>query len=270
MSTVTVLAATGKTGRRVVRALAHAGHTVRAASRSSACRFDWDDDSTWPDALAGADAVYLVADESEQQLERLERFVTLAGDYGVRRLVLLSARQWSEFPNPLWDRYLTRETMVRAGSVPWTILRPVWFLQNFTEEPYLADGLAAGAVTHGFGEGRHPFIDAEDIAAVAAVALTEDGHAGHIYELSGPEAVTAAEVVAALGAASGQRIAARGLSSEDYAEFSQQFFGEDAAELVALMDLIREGKDARLSDGVAQVLGRPPRSVAQFAATAAM
>jgi len=270
VSTVTVLAATGKTGRRVVRALTQAGHEVRAASRSSASRFDWGDDSTWPSALARADAVYVVADESEHQLDRLERFVALAGDHGVGRLVLLSARQWNEFPHPLWERYLTRETIVRAGSVPWVILRPVWFFQNFTEEPHLADGLAAGEVTHGFGAGRHPFIDAEDIAAVAATALTDDGHAGQIYELSGPEAVTAAEVVAALGAASGQRIAARGLSSEDYADFSKQFFGEGAAELVALMDLIREGKDARLSDGVAQVLGRPPRSVVQFAATAAM
>ena len=260
-----MLGATGKVGRRVVRELQAAGHEARAASRSSAYRFDWEDESTWAGALDGADAVLLVADESRQGLERLERFVALAGHAGVGRLVLVSARQWDEFRDPLFAKYLTREDIVRAGSVPWVILRPVWFLQNFTEEPYLADGVAAGVAIHGFGEGRHPYIDALDIAQVAAAVLTEPGHEGQVYELSGPEAITAADVVAELSRASGRPIAVEGPSSAEYAAHVAGLFGAEAPGLVALMDLIRDGRDARLSDGVQQVLGRQPRTVAEFA-----
>lgn len=266
--TITVLGGTGKTGRRVATQLHDEGHHVRVASRRSPTQFDWTDGATWAGAITGADAVYIVPHEAPDGNEQLETFTRLAVTSGVRQLVFLSAREWVDTG---LDEGLVREEIVRASGTGWTILRPVWFAQNFSEEAFLAHGINDGELTFGTGEGRHPFIDTEDIAAVAAAALTDDGHHGQHYELTGPRAITMTEAVETIAAALGRPIGTRSLDTEEYREhLVNRYLSAEAAEgSSALCELIRRGEDARLSDGVQRALGRQPREFAAYVRTTA-
>ncbi|MEY9213262.1 NAD(P)H-binding protein [Thermobifida halotolerans] len=265
-SHITVIGGTGKVGRRVAARLRERGHEVRAASRAGTTRFDWTDPDTWARALDGTAAVYITPYDAGDA-EMFRAFTETAVASGARRLVLLSARQWRDLGV---EPALVREEIVRDSGTAWTVLRPVWFAQNFGEEPFLADGVAAGEVVHGVGEGRHAFVDAEDIADVATAALVEDGHDGQVYELSGPRALSLEEAVAQIGAATGREVRAVAVSSEEYRRFLERYLpAEVAAELVQLFDFIRSGADARLSDGVQRALGREPRAFAEYAKTAA-
>jgi uncharacterized protein YbjT (DUF2867 family) len=151
------------------------------------------------------------------------------------------------------------------------VLRCSWFDQNFTEGA-LRDAVLAGVITlPAPPERTEPFIDAADIAACAAVALTEPGHAGQVYELTGPQAVPLAEVAHILS-----RYAPRPV---DYvpatdAEFAARLVAEgvpseDAAALAAALRAVLDGRNSSPADGVRRLLGRPGRSLADFARDAA-
>lgn len=260
---ILVTAATGKTGRRVAAQLAAAGHPVRPASRSSATRFDWDDPATWAPALAGTAAVYLVPPEADGP--DVGAFLAAAEAAGAGRVVLLSARG----PGQSGDDHLERvEASVTAGPTPWTIVRPSWFAQNF-DEGFFADGLAAGTLALPVGDGREPFIDADDIAAVAVAALTGPGHEGRTYELSGPDLLTFAEAVAVIGAAGGPTAELVAADPEEWAEETRAYLPAPLVTTLShLFTAIRAGENAHLSDGVEQALGRPPTPFATWAAGA--
>ncbi|MEU6645893.1 NAD(P)H-binding protein [Saccharomonospora sp. NPDC046836] len=260
---ITALGGTGKTGRRVARLLLADGYVVKAASRRGSTRFDWADEGSWADAVTGASAVYIVPDESPSGTDRLATFTRRAVDSGVRRLVLLSAREWVDTG---YADGLAREEVVRSSGTAWTILRPVWFAQNFSEEPFLADGVTEGELVFGTGDGRHPFIDAEDIAAVAAAALTQDRHHGHEYELTGPKAITITEAVEIIAAELGRSILTHAATAAEYWAFlTGRYYSEEGADgSVAMSEFIRNGNDARLSDGVQRALGREPRDFTAY------
>ncbi len=130
---------------------------------------------------------------------------------GVRRLVLLSARG-VDVPGYFGDGHEVGgphgegERALRASGVEWTILRPGWFAQNFSEGVFL-DSVRAGELALPTGDGKAAFVDADDIAAVAVAALTEDGHAGQEYGLSGPRALGMADVLDEIAKATGKRAA---------------------------------------------------------------
>ncbi|MFF8811433.1 NAD(P)H-binding protein [Streptomyces pactum] len=265
---ILVTGATGKSGRRVVRRLRAAGLPVRAAARGGEHVFDWTDRGTWDAALEGVGAVYLV------QLDgtRLVRpFVERAVRHGVRRIVLASGRGIDD-PGYVRDdagvleALRDAEAAVRGSGVEWTISRPGWFAQNFSEG-FFADAVRSGELRLPAGDGAASYIDAEDIAAVVVAALTEDGHAGRVYELSGPAALTPAEAVATISEATGRSVRYVPLPVEDYvAELVRQ--GVAAADARAFADVVeplREGRDAYVSDGVWRALGRAPRTFAEFA-----
>ncbi|WP_335334208.1 SDR family oxidoreductase [Actinoalloteichus caeruleus] len=181
---ILVTGATGRTGRRVARLLGNAGVPVRLAARSGPVRFDWWDQDTWDPALTGAAAVYLVPLDGAA-LTRA--FVERAAALGVRRVVLLSGRG-VDVPGYLGDgngggdTHIHGERAVRDSGLEWTILRPGWFAQDFSEG-FFREAVLAGEVRLPTGDGSATFVDAEDIAAVAVAALTEDGHVGETYEL---------------------------------------------------------------------------------------
>jgi len=267
-----VLAGTGKTGRRVAARLAAAGHGARAAARHPAApgegvrpvRFDWDDPATYDPALAGADGLYLVPPALRMDFAPLvgpllERAVAA----GIGRVVLLSARRVDQAPpeNPL----RAAELAVAASGLPWTVLRPTWFMQNLSEGTF-ADGVLRGRLAVPAGEGRTPFIDAEDIAACAVVALTRDGHAGRAYDLSGPDALTWGEAAAVLGGALGRRIAYEDADPARWEAALRGVLGDYAAVLGFLFAGVRAGWEAHLSDGVQALTGREPGSLHAFAA----
>ncbi|ADB54136.1 NAD(P)H-binding protein [Conexibacter woesei] len=265
---ILVLGATGKTGSRVVSQLRQHDVEVRAASRNGATRFDWGDEGTWAPALDGAGAAYVVVPEEVDGAERVSAFGALAAARGVERLVLLSARDWA---NSGGEAELASERAVQGAGTAWTILRPTWFAQNFSEAPWLRDPVLGGEVVLSTGQGLEPFIDADDIAAVAVAALTEDGHAGETYELSGPRLLTFGDAVAEIAAASGRDVRYVPVDQAAFAAYAAEHGAppETIEVLNALYGWIAEGREAHLSDGVQRALGREPRDFSDYVKAAA-
>ncbi|MEU8303170.1 NAD(P)H-binding protein [Actinomadura sp. NPDC048955] len=256
-----VLGGTGKTGRRVVQRLTGRGLRVRIGSRSGGVPFDWADRATWAPALDGVHAVYVAYYPdlaAPGAPETIGAFAELAVESGAGRLVLLSGRGE--------DEALACERTLAASGADWTVLRASWFAQNFSES-YLLDPVVSGEVVLPAGEVREPFVDAGDIADVAASVLTEDGHGGRTYELTGPRLLTFAEAVAAIGQAAGRDIAYVPVPVDTYARAlaAEGVPDEVTGLLTYLFTTVLDGRNAHLGDGVQQVLGRPARDFSDYA-----
>ncbi|MGH3811246.1 MAG: NAD(P)H-binding protein [Pseudonocardiaceae bacterium] len=262
-TSILILGGTGKTGRRVASRLQQHGLRVRAASRNGPTRFDWHDEGTWAPALDGAQAAYLVDSQGADAAVTLGAFSERAVARGVKRLVLLSSRDWGVSGDAA---LLASERAVKDSGTEWTILRPTWFAQNFSEVPFLRDPVINGEVILPTGDGLEPFIDADDIAEVAVATLTEDGHAGQTYELSGPRLLTFGAAVEEIAKATGQDILYLPVSQEEYAaHLVERGVSAEVAEILnTLFGWISEGWNAHLSDGVQRVLGREPRDFTNY------
>jgi uncharacterized protein YbjT (DUF2867 family) len=261
MTKYLVLGGTGTTGRRIADRLRSAGHDVRTASRTgSDVRLDLDDPSTWAPALDGITAAYLM-EPTVRPGDRLARFTELALASGVRRLVLLSASRASDPDHPLH----AVEQTVRGCDAEWTILHPNWFAQNFTEGPW-KNAVRSGTLALPAGDGRTPFIDADDIADVAVAALTTADHNGRTYDLTGPEAITFTEAADQLTEA-GLRVEYVALSPAEYTEQQvAQGIPRPGAELLAdVLTSIANGHGGEPTADVEQALGRPARTFKAFA-----
>jgi uncharacterized protein YbjT (DUF2867 family) len=260
VTTVVVTGATGRTGRRVARAAEAAGLTVRAASRATG--FDWWDASTWADTLRGADAAYLAHPSDVGAPGAAEVVGALAREavgLGVRRLVLLSARGE--------DQALPTEEALRASGAAWTVVRAAWFAQNFSAGPLVAELRERGELVFPAGEVREPFLDVRDIADVVVSVLTSgDRYAGRTLTLSGGRLLTFGEAVAEIAAATGRPLTYRAVSTRDYGE-ALAGFGvppEEVAGMTEIFGTLLDGRNAHLSDGVREVLGRAPRDFGDF------
>jgi uncharacterized protein YbjT (DUF2867 family) len=272
MQNILILGGTGKTGRRIARRLRADGRPVRTASRTGGdIPFDLDDPTTWEPALDGVTAVYVLEPNLRTNIDRqarIPRFVTEAVAAGVRRLVLLSAPgAETDDDHPLKPA----EQALRGSGVDWTILRPTWFSQNFSETFWLP-GVLQGTLPLPTGDGRTAFVDAEDIAEVAVSALTMDRHGGQIYELTGPRAMSFGEAADLIGKAIGRTIRHADVDPEVFIErqVANGVPPDVARLLTGLYAAIRDGRDAALSDGVERALGRPPRRFEDYVtATAA-
>ncbi|MET9554348.1 NAD(P)H-binding protein [Streptomyces sp. NPDC006645] len=277
---ILVVGGTGTTGGRVVARLRGRGFAVRVASRGGEPRFDWTDRTTWDAVLAGVTAVYVVPFDG-RSLTR--PFVERAVARGVERIVLLSGRGvdvpgYAGEASTAGPTHIDGEAAVRAlgtgsragGGTAWTIVRPSWFAQNFSEGFFL-DAVLTGELRLPAGDGAASFVDADDIAAVAVAALTEDGHDGRTYELSGPRALTIAEALAEISAATGREIRYAPLSPEEFmAELRDQgLSAAEAADYAESLSPLRRGLDSHVSDGVRRVLGREPRDFHEFVKSAA-
>lgn len=263
--TTLVLGGTGKTGRRVAAGLQARGLPVRAAARSGPHPFDWADRNTWEPALEGVRAAYLVDSQGPDAADTLRDFARLAADRGVGRLVLLSAREADPAARP------ATEDAVRESGAAWTILRPTWFGQNFSESFYLSDFVREGELRLPTAGGPEPFIDAQDIADVAVAALTEDGHQGRGYDLSGPRVLSFETAVAEIARATGRELTVVPVSGPEYvAHLTGRGYPVELAELLnELLGSVAQGGHDYLSDGVRQVLGREPRDFGDYVKSAA-
>jgi uncharacterized protein YbjT (DUF2867 family) len=263
--TIVVIGGTGKTGRRIAERLRARNVPVRIGSRSGAPPFDWDDRRTWDAALRGATAAYISYHPDLAMPGTAELIGALAERAiaaGTRRLVLLSGRGEHEAERA--------EHALRASGAEWTIVRCSWFMQNFSES-YFAEPLAAGELALPAGDVREPFVDVEDIADVAVAALTEDGHAGRLYELSGPRLMTFAEAVAEIGRASGRELRYVPIPMEAFeAGLEAQHVPADVVALLRyLFTEVLDGRNEQLTGGVRRALGREPRDFADYARRAA-
>ena len=261
---ILVIGATGKTGSRVSARLEALGHPVRRGSRQSATPFDWDAPETWAAALEGAASAYITYFPDlafPGAVEKLDSLCAAAKAAGLDRLVLLSGR--GEHHARLG------EEVVRASGVDFTIVRAAWFAQNFSEGQ-LRDPVLAGVLPMPGGDTPEPIIDIEDIADVAVAALTQDGHRGQLYEVTGPRLMTFAEMAAELSAAIGREIRYIPISFEEFHATVARSGGEFVADVfTAIARETLDGRNAHLCDGVQRALGRPPRDFAEFARAAA-
>ena len=256
-----VIGGTGKTGKRVADRLIQKGHEVRIGSRSSLPSFDWDKEAGWDAALDGVSSIYITYSPDLAMPGATDAISALIGRArlrGVKRLVLLSGRGEKEAQ--------ACEQIVKNSGLEWTVVRASWFNQNFSEGAFI-DMVLSGAVTLPAGDTPEPFVDVDDIADVAVAALTEHGHHGEIYEVTGPRLMTMADIAADLSAATGREIA---FVDVPHDAFIEELTKSGAPkEVVWMLDYlfatVLDGRNAYLTDGVERALGRPPKDFADYA-----
>ena len=261
---ILVLGGTGKTGRRIAAGLEEKGFSVRIGSRSATPSFDWDVESGWDACLEGMDAAYVsYAPDLAMPgaTDAIQAFVDRARSHGLEQLVLLSGRGEPEAQ--------ACERIVRESGLEWTVVRASWFFQNFSEGAF-AEMVLQGRITLPAGPIPEPFVDVDDIAEVAIAALSEPGHGGRVYEVTGPRAMTFAELASELSQLLGRDVA--------YVEVPHDAFIEGVKksgaprEVLWMLDYlfatVLDGRNTDVVDGVEQALGRPPRDLRDWARAA--
>ena len=265
--TTLVLGGTGRTGSRVAKNLIERGLSARTAARGDASvRFDWDDKSTHGPALSGVDSVYLVTPVVRVDFAgQVSDFLDLAEAAGVRHVTYLSTYGIDQASPEFAIRAVELDLLSRTGLTH-SILRPAWVMQNFSDDHL---PLVEGLITAPTGDGADAFVDAEDIAAVAAETLANpEAHAGAQYAPTGPQALTVADVAKIIGDVLGRPVTHNDIDREAWisgavaAGFVPAAYGEI---LRWLTGTIASGNGSRPTDDVRKVTGAPPTNFADFA-----
>jgi uncharacterized protein YbjT (DUF2867 family) len=265
-----VLGATGKTGSRVAQQLMNRGISVRTAARSGAdVRFDWNDPSTFASALFKVSGVYLVSPVMRVDFANVvAQFLDEAERAGVHHVTYLSAYGMEHAPAEVALRAVELDLASRT-SLSHSILRPAWFMQNFSEtflKP-VNDEIAVPG-----GSGAEAFVNAEDIASVAAETLSDPArHAGRAYSPTGPEALTFEEAAAHISNAVGRKISYRDIDRNAWIDALIQAGvpAEYGEVLRTLTETIASGRGSRANDDVMAATGKAPTHFAEFAAKTA-
>jgi uncharacterized protein YbjT (DUF2867 family) len=189
-------------------------------------------------------------------------FAKVAVANGVQHMVLLSGRNE---PGAVLG-----EQAIQQSGADWTIVRSSFFAQDFSEY-FLREDVLNGEVAFPAGDTAEPFIDVEDIADVAAAALTDDRHKNQLYEVTGPRLLTFYDAVAEISKAIGREVRYVPVSADDYASALSEagMPPEQVTEFVELFTMILDGRSQYLGDGVPRALGREPRDFSEFARDAA-
>jgi uncharacterized protein YbjT (DUF2867 family) len=261
-----VLGGTGKTGSRLAAKLAKLGVAVRTAARHSAdVRFDWDDPTTHRPALHAIDRLYLVAPVMRTDFaDQVATFLDLAEAAGVRHVTYLSAYGIDQASPQVAPRAVELN-LIGRGAITESILRPAWFMQNFSET-FLKP--VDGVITVPTADGSEAFIDATDIAAVAAATLANpDAHAGAAYALTGPEAITVSEAAEVIADVTGKPMTHDDIDRDVWIQGSVAAgVPADYGEMLRqLTETIASGNGSRSNDNVERVTGAPPIKFADFA-----
>jgi len=272
-----VIGATGNVGGPVARQLHDHGQHVRALVRDPSRAAvslpagveltvgDLDDPGSVAKAAAGAEAIFLM--QVGGGMEQTRAVVAAAQDAAVPRIVLLSSAGARLLPldgNPMGVALAAREQILRESGLGATYLRPMAFASNSFG---WRDSIRAGKVTDPTGDGRLGVIDPEDIARVAVAVLTEDGHVGKGYLLTGPEALTAREQVQIIAEVTG-----RSIDFEDVTphEFAQAAIGrgtppEQAHLFERLNEVLRARLAVNITDDVENITGTAPATFRSWA-----
>ena len=271
---ILITGASGNVGQEVLAKIAKMGRPIRAAYQSAAKAalapagvetviLDYNRAETVRAALRNVERVFLVGPVTPE-LPELERKATdEIKRSGVRQIVKLSAMggQAATFPR----QHEESENYIRASGVAYTFLRPNGFMQNmvnYNGETIRSQNAFYG--TQGGGEVSH--IDLRDIAAVAVRVLTEDGHAGKVYTLTGPEALTNSRIAGILSSALGREIKYVDLPPEQMKQALLAAMPEwNAKALLDLNELYRLGGASAVIGDVEQILGRKATTFEQFA-----
>ncbi len=273
---IVVTGATGHIGSELVRHLSAKSVSVRALTRDSRraeslrgvewVRGDLRDARSILDLLRGADRMFLLTSNSDDMQTVQTNAIEAARNAGVSYVVKGSALGASDHSkSPIGKAHYEVERALQESGMAWTILRPHVFMQNLLD---LAPTIAReGTIRAASGDGKIPFIDTRDIAAVAAVALTTSGHGGKKYVLTGPEALSYGDVARIIGTVVGRPVDYVAESTEEARERlvragTPDWMIESALALAAYQRA--GGPTAVVSKTVEEVLGRSPRSFAEF------
>jgi len=271
---ILITGASGNVGKEVLKQITQTGVEVRAAFQSVSkatgvpsgveiVSLDYNQAETLQTALKGVDRVFLVGPPTAQ-LPALEcKAIEVIAQSDVQQVVKLSAMGGREaiFPR----QHAQSEEYIQAAGVPFTFLRPNGFMQNMVN--YNSPTINTQSAFYGSeGDGRVSHIDIRDVAAVAVKALTEDGHVGKAYTLTGPEALTNREIAQVLSQEVGREIRFINLPAAQLKEalLSAGVLEWNADALLDLQRLYREGKATTVTRDVEEILGRKPISFAQF------
>jgi len=270
---VLVTGARGNLGGAVVRALAATGASVVAGGTApedmhmpqgvQTVKIDYTRHETVETALEGMDGLFLVAPPLDWEAPaKVQPVIDRAKAAGVRHVIFnsaLGADQNEAAPLRVIETYLM------ASGLNYTILRPNFFMENFTSG-FIAPMIAQGGIYLAAGDARTSFISIEDIAAVAAAAFEKE-HFGAQYNLTGPAALDHVQVAKIITEISGKNVQYQALSEADMLQGARdQGLPEGAIQYMAVLyDAVRKGWMAALTEDVQKVLGRPAISFGSFA-----
>jgi uncharacterized protein YbjT (DUF2867 family) len=276
---IVVTGATGNAGSEVVRALTARGERVRAFVRDlrrarqvlgeavELAVGDFADAASVRGALEGADALLLSCADDPRRVGWETAAIDAAVAAGVRRIVKLSAAAAEPgSPVAFWDWHGQVEQYLRSCGTDWVILRSNWYMSNLLAA---ASGVAAeGRLYAPAGQARIAMIDPRDVGAAAAAVLSSPGHEGHTYLLTGPRAITYAEVAAGLSAATASRVEFIDVPGDAayQAMTADGMPGFVAGQIVTMFAMLRQGVAAQVSPAVETLTGSAPRDFASFAA----
>jgi uncharacterized protein YbjT (DUF2867 family) len=261
-----ILGGSGRTGSLVASHLVEHGISARTASRhGSRVFFDWDDPATYPGALAETDRVYLVTPVLRvRYAARVAEFLDQAEAAGTRHVTLLSTYSGDRAPREI-DIAAVEAGLAAREAFTHSILRPAWVMQNFTDDHL---PVINGTLTVPSGGGSEAFVDAADVAAVAAETLLNPGaHAGARYALTGPQALTFGEVAAVIAAVSGRPVVYKDIDQEAWitGAVAAGVPADYAVMLRWLTGAVVARNGSRPTGDIEAVTGRPPASFEAFA-----
>ena len=264
-----VIGASGNVGSEVARLLREQGHKVRTttsrkdAAGGDSVHVDLVSGAGVQQAFAGIDRAFLVSPAGyADQYAILAPLVRAAKEEGVKKLVLMSAFGVDADPTSPLRR---SEVDLEQSGLVYNIIRPNWFMQNFNT--FWLHGIQAqNTIALPVGDARTSFIDARDIAAVAARLLTDDAWNNRAFNLTGPESIDHAQVASAISAASGRAVSFQDAAPAD---LKQGLLGAGLTEayadfLLLIFGYLKAGYNAAVTDDVKTILGRAPTDIRNY------
>jgi uncharacterized protein YbjT (DUF2867 family) len=259
---ILVIGGTGKTGRRVVEQLQNKGIEPRIGSRNASPSFDWDNKDTWVEALNSIEKMYVTYYPDlavPGAKEAIESLTYLAKELGIKKMVLLSGKGETEAE--------ACEKIVMDSGLGYTIVRASWFNQNWSESFFL-EPILSGEVALPLSDVLIPFVDANDIAEVAATVLLDDSYNGEIIEVTGPELITFKDIVNIISKTSNRRLNFHDMTLEQYIEGMKQMqIPNDVVWLIEYLfsHVLTNPNNQLVVNDIERVLGRKAKTFSEYA-----
>jgi uncharacterized protein YbjT (DUF2867 family) len=273
---ILVTGGTGTIGKATVAALQAAGQRFKVAARSpqqvkipgvETVTLDWSELDTYLPAMRGVDRLFLLTPNSERQVGYVVQAVAAARRAGVKHIARLSVMGADADPGIILGRlHFAAEREVKLSGIPWTMLRPTFFMQNFVNY-YGVQPNKDCEVRLPHGQGKAGWVDARDVGEAAAKVLSGEGYEGKTFDMTGPEALTTGEVLAVLSEAFGHKYTYVDAPEDEVRKamegMKMPLWLVDG--FMELHGLIKNGHAATLANGVQTILGREPRSLRDWA-----
>lgn len=259
---ILVIGGTGKTGRRVVEQLQNKGIEPRIGSRNASPSFDWGDKDTWVNALNGIERMYVTYYPDlavPGAKEAIQSLTYLAKELGVKKMVLLSGKGETEAE--------ACENIVMNSGIDYTIVRASWFNQNWSESFFL-EPILTGEVALPMSNVLIPFVDANDIAEVAATVLIDESYNGEIIEVTGPELITFKDIVNIISKTSNRSLNFYDITLEQYIDGMKQMqIPSDVVWLIEYLftHVLTNPKNQLVVNDIERVLGRKAKPFIEYA-----